>query len=104
MRGYLIVLVVINATATPARAIVVVVIIVIELLILVVLFSDALLRHGDAIGQVGRLGRFAERLFFLDRVIAPQPEEAFVHQEHAVLGAGLDRRVDAISLILADQV
>ena len=41
---------------------------------------------------------------FLAQPVLPEVEQGVVEQLHAVLAAGLDRRVDAVRLVFADQV
>src|SRR4051812_10881616 len=76
--------------------IVVVVIVVVIILVFAFLVGPlALLGLGDLVGQFRGPHGPHQGLFLLDQAFLPQPEQALVHQEHAVLAAGLDRGVDA---------
>ena len=68
------------------------------------LVEDSLLRVLDPVLQIGGLLRLEHDLFLFDQALPPEVEEAVVEQDHAVLPPGLDRRVDAVRLVLADQV
>src|SRR5271157_954624 len=64
--------------------------------------EDSLLEVLDPRSQVVGFARLVHDLVFLDQALLPEVEKALVEQDHAVLAAGLDRRVDAVRLVLAD--
>src|SRR5271157_6196254 len=66
--------------------------------------EDSLLGVLDPRSQVVGFARLVYDLGLLDQALLPEVEKALVEQDHAVLAAGLDRRVDAVRLVLADQV
>src|SRR5262249_4387606 len=87
--------------------IVVILVLVLILLVLIVVFviiEFAALGQGDLGGQVGRLLGSQQHLFLLARAQLPQLEEAVVEQEHAMLATRLNGRIDAVGLVLADEV
>src|SRR5262249_35719966 len=84
---------------------VVLALLVVILVVRVLLFLvHAALGLGDLGGQLGRLVGTQQDLFLLHTAVAPQLEHTLGEQEHAMLAAGLDRRVDAVGLVFADQV
>src|SRR5262249_39729954 len=82
----------------------VLVLLLLVLLFLLVLVPLAAFGLGDLGGQVGRLAGPQQALLLLDHAVLPQLEQALVEQEHAVAASRLDAGVDAVSLVLADQV
>src|SRR5207247_1590405 len=84
--------------------VVVVILVILIVFILLILVEQAALGLADLGGQLLRLGRPQQHLFLLDNPVLPQFEEVLVEQEHAVLAAGLDAGVDAVRLVLADEV
>src|SRR5271166_4674498 len=64
--------------------------------------EDSLLGVLDPRSQVVGFARLVHDLGLLDQALLPEVEKALVQEDHAVLAAGLDRRVDAVRLVLAD--
>ena len=65
---------------------------------------DAPFGVDDPLGQVVRVVGLGQHVLDRALLLLPQLEQGVVHQLHAVLGPGLDRRTDAEHLVLADQV
>src|SRR5262249_47930194 len=99
-RPVIVVFVIVPAPAAVIVLVLVVVVLVLEVLVLV----GAALVLGHLGGQLGGLVGPHQRLFLLHRLGLPQLEQGLVQQEHAVLAAGLDAGVDAVGLVLTDQV
>src|SRR5437588_11112199 len=65
-------------------------------------FHDAALGVEDALRQIVGVVSFAEHLLQLNLLFVPELEQSIVHELHAKLGARLNGRADAESLVLAD--
>src|SRR5262249_32514866 len=98
-------------TPRTTRLILIVVLLVVIILVLVVVplvvpvvLGIASLGCGDLGGQVARPLRPQQAFLLLHHAVLPVLVQHVVHQEHAVGPAGLDARVDAIRLVLTDQV
>src|SRR5262245_28383364 len=100
-------------SAPPARrrlvvlvllVLVVVVVFLVVVVLVVLLVVHAALGQGDLRRQLRRLRRLQQYLLFFTLAVLPQPEQTLVEQEHAVLAPGLNAGVDAVDLVLADQV
>src|SRR6185312_13316024 len=71
---------------------------------LVLVLEDPLLGELDTLAEIRGLARLEHDFLFLDQPLLPQVEEAVVEEHHAVFAAGLDRGIDPVRLVFADQV
>src|SRR5262249_3123272 len=84
-------------------------VVLIPILVLVFLGFLFLLEHSafcrrDLGGQLGRLAGSQKHFFLGADVVLPQFEQALVQEKHAAFAPRLNRRVDTVSLVFADEV
>src|SRR2546429_867121 len=103
-----------RAPATIDALVVVIVFVLVLILVFVFIFifvfilvifffiQLAALGQHDAVGELAGLLRFGHHFFLFADAGAPEPEQHFVEQEHALFAAGLNAGIDAVRFVLAD--